>query len=624
MESKDNKPVAVHYSMGLEQQWTVLNGMAYGLTQPTLYGVIHTNVGCLAVFETLNTVIQQWLDINITPAIENQSSAHSLITNLLTWQSRLQQQHQVPVFEKFAIHAMPSNISNEKRYLVALPYIVPDLTRELLSWFVFVVNYFLANINELSTCSPQELKQYLAEADKHLQRLREQLVRYQLSGMNTYLFVRAADKLAIPVTHVALNAFRFGTGKHSHLLDSSFTENTSVIGSKISKSKSNTAIVLRNAGLPSPINFNVFTEEQVAGYCDKMGFPLVIKPDNLDQGKGVYAHLLTKKQVIKAYRAAIKLSDKILIEKHVMGDDFRITVFNNRVIKVLKRTAAGVIGDGKLNVSQLVKIAQQSEFLQAVFRQTKQMKLSLDDEALDLLKEQALNKQTIPHAGRYVTLRRKSNMSTGGTVSLIEACDVHPDNLSLAIRTAQVVNLDLAGIDLLIPDISKSWLESDAIICEVNAQPQVGITGTPHIHEEILSILLNEKKGIPLHLVIYPTEAHCIEPIQIETMLQKHQCNALTMKQGIWIDKVKISKDFVNSFVAIKALIHHRDVGSALCIMSQQEVINIGLPLAHFTTIDVYSTELFRTKAMINFVGKIKDHTDKLELHNIKAENALQ
>jgi len=623
MENKKTKLTTENYFIALEQKWTVLNGMAYGLTQPTLYGVIHTNVECLAVFETLNRVMQQWLDIDVTPTAENKNSGHLLITNILTWQSRLQQQYQVPIFEKFTIQAIASNNKNENRYLVALPYIVPDLTRELLSWFIFVVNYFVANIDELAACSPGEIKHYLAEADGHLHRLSGQLNRYQLSGMNTFEFVRAADVLAIPVAHVALNVFRFGSGKYSHLLDSSFTEKTSVIGSKISKSKSNTTKVLHSAGLPAPVNFKVQNEEQVAEYCKKMGFPLVIKPDNLDQGQGVYAHLSTKQQVIKAYRAAIKLSDKILIERHVRGDDYRLTVFNNKVIKVVKRTAAGIIGDGKLTVSQLVERAQQSKFLQDIYRQTKEMKLCLDIEALDLLKGQSLTKHAIPKAGRYVSLRRKSNMSTGGTVSLIATDEIHPDNLALAIRAAKVANLDLAGIDLLIPDIKKSWLESDAIICEINAQPQIGSSVTPHIYEDILNALLNHKKGIPLHLVIYPTEKQRIKSSQIETLQQKYQCNTVAMTSGLWIDSNRVTKAFGNSFMAIKALVHNQAVSSALCIMNQQDVENIGLPMAFFSTIDVYSAELFTTKAMTKFINKIKGHTHQLELHNLRTNNEL-
>lgn len=622
--SKNNKSAtAEEQTIALEQEWTVLNGMAYGLTQPTLYGVITTNVNSASGFEVLNHFMQKWLEVDTTLSVDNQKKSHTLITSILTWQARLLQAHKVPVFEKFHIQPLESNNSNAQRYLVALPYATPELTRELLTWFVFVVNYFLANIEILSACSVNELEHYFSEANQHLLKLVEQFKRYQLSGTNTYLFVRAANALSIPVTHVALNIFRFGTAKYSYLLDSSFTQHTSIIGSKLAKSKSNTALVLRNAGLPAPVHFKVTSEEQVVNYCEKMGFPVVIKPDNLEQGQGVFAQLLTTEQALKAYQMAVKFSDQILIERHVYGDDYRITVLNQQVIKVVKRTVAGVVGDGKLNVMQLITKEQQVPYLQNVLRQTGKMPLSLDEEALDLLKEQKLNQYAIPDAERFIPLRRKSNISTGGTALLIDNCDVHPDNLLLAVRAAQVINLDLAGIDLLIADLSKSWLESDAIICEVNAQPQVGILVTPFIYEDMLQTLMSHKKGIAMHLIVHSDERYCPESIHVENLLKKYQCNTLASKSGLWIDNIKISKAFPNSFLAIKALIHNQQAESALCIMSQQDIENSGLPMAKFTSIDVYSDELIITKAMINFVDKLRQHTQNLNLFNINSDELI-
>jgi len=623
MSNPNPPPLAKNYNIHLKQQWTVLNGMAYGLTQPTLYGVVSTNVENIRDFDYLEQFMPQWLEIEKVRAIKNQKSSHSLIANILTWQSRLQQQHKVPIFEKFHIQPVKSDCEDQSHYLVALPYIIPELTRELLSWFIFVVNYFIENNDELSSCSFEELQHYFADANKHLLLLREKLKRYQLAGMNTYQFIRAANNLAIPTTHVTQNVFRFGLGKHSYLLDSSFTEKTSVIGSKISKSKSNTARVVRNAGMPAPIHFVVSNEKQLIEYCDKLDYPLVVKPDNLDQGQGVFAHLMTKKQVIKAYKMAVKLSDRILIERHVRGDDYRLTVLNGKVIKVVKRTAAGVVGDGKLNITQLIKKEQASEFLQTTLRQTGEMKLSLDEEALDLLSVQSLNKFSIPTTNRYVSLRRKSNLSTGGTVSLINNSDVHPDNLALAIRAANAVNLDLAGIDLLIPNISQSWLESDAIICEINAQPQIGTLVTPHIYESTLETLMNKKTGIPAYLVIYQGEQNKVKRSDIEYLMIKHQCNTLVMKSGIQISGAKVTKGFTDSFSAIRALIHQQDALSALCFMSKQDVENIGLPLARFKVIYLYGNSVLEQESRETLIKKIVDHTEHLLIGDSGSFNEL-
>ena len=78
-----------------------------------------------------------------------------------------------------------------------------------------------------------------------------------------------------------------------------------------------------------------------------------------------------------------------------------------------------------------------------------QIRLALDAEADELLAEQGLQVDAVPEAGREVLLRRKANISAGGTHRLVDPSQVHPDNLLLAQRAAALLRLDLAGIDLI-------------------------------------------------------------------------------------------------------------------------------------------------------------------------------
>jgi cyanophycin synthetase len=94
-------------------------------------------------------------------------------------------------------------------------------------------------------------------------------------------------------------------------------------------------------------------------------------------------------------------------------------------------------------------------------------------------------------------LRRAANIASGGRpVPVLEVA--HPDNLKLAERAARLLRLDLAGVDLLIPDIRKSWLKTGAAICEVNAQPQL----SPHLPGLILENMVKNKGRIPVVLVM--------------------------------------------------------------------------------------------------------------------------
>src|SRR5213075_2807239 len=50
---------------------------------------------------------------------------------------------------------------------------------------------------------------------------------------------------------------------------------------------------------------------------------------------------------------------------------------------------------------------------------------------------------------------------------------MHPDNVTACEMAAAAIGLDIAGIDVLTPDISIPFRENDAVILEVNAAPGI-------------------------------------------------------------------------------------------------------------------------------------------------------
>ena len=72
--------------------------------------------------------------------------------------------------------------------------------------------------------------------------------------------------------------------------------------------------------------------------------------------------------------------------------------------------------------------------------------------------------------GTWVKLALTGNMSTGGT-SIDRTIEAHPDNVEIAETAAQIVGLDVAGIDFICPDIATPVRETGGAIVEVNAAP---------------------------------------------------------------------------------------------------------------------------------------------------------
>lgn len=320
------------------------------------------------------------------------------------------------------------------------------------------------------------------------------------SGSNVPRFIRAAYELGMPVMELPGDVYQYGIGARARWLDSSFTDVTPTVSTKLSRNKLYAAALLKLAGLPVPAHRQVIDADSAVNVARRLGYPVVVKPANLDGGIGVAAGLESDNEVRAAYSAAEKYSREILVEKHVAGKDYRLTVFNGALIWAIERMPGGVTGDGKSTVAELVARIN-ADPRRRSDRHAPLKRLVLDDEALSLLVRQHSSETAVPAEGEFVRLRRIANVAAGGTpVAVFDK--VHPDNAQLVIRAAEALRLDLAGVDLLIPDISVSWRVSGAAICEVNGQPNLGQTTAAHLYAPILQNLVPGSGRVPTVLVM--------------------------------------------------------------------------------------------------------------------------
>lgn len=328
-----------------------------------------------------------------------------------------------------------------------------------------------------------------------LQRLIEACKRRAPSGANTLRFLQAAYEEDIPWRHVANNVYQFGWGSRARWLDSSFTDQTPRISAALARDKQACAAVLREAGLPVPRHRLAGSEAQAVEAAQVLGYPVVVKPADLDGGRGVFVDLREEAAVQKAYAAARLLSRRILVEQYIAGQDYRLQVHQGEVFSVIHRRPAYVVGNGVATVEALVQRTNRERRQPSADHLAEQARkaIMIDHEVHDWLQHQGLTLTSVPADGQRVRLRGAANVSAGGTREEV-LHKAHRDNLALAVRAARVLRLDLAGIDLLIPDIARSWKETGAAICEVNGQPQI----SRHLLRPLLSRLVRGGGRIPV------------------------------------------------------------------------------------------------------------------------------
>jgi cyanophycin synthetase len=420
------------------------------------------------------------------PPIQTDVAEHPVLGRILALCVDLLAHVGMPVMSgsrAFRVHPMEA-----QNWLVGLPAIdaairAPDMA---LSWAC-------ALMNELDLGKPLSAAALNAELSKFMKRHRPSAP----AGVNTLRFLQAAHELGIPWRHVANNVYQFGWGKYSRWLDSSFTDETSTISAGLARDKVASAKVLRAAGLPVAKHQLVASAEQAAAVANGYGYPVVVKPANLDGGLGVMAGLRTAEAVKRAFDAAAKLSKRVLVEQFVEGSDYRVRVCKGLALSVVVRRPASVVGDGQSTVRALIdKINQErAERKQPLEPDIEQglKPIAVDHEVLTWLEAQELGIGSVAAKDQRVRLRGAANVSLGGTTWDVTH-EAHPDNLDLAVKAAAALRLDLAGIDLLLPDIAISWKQSGGSICEINGQPQF----SHGVHGELLSHLLYRQGRIPV------------------------------------------------------------------------------------------------------------------------------
>lgn len=289
-------------------------------------------------------------------------------------------------------------------------------------------------------------------------------------GPSTGSLVRAAEARGIP--WLRLNDYslvQFGHGKYQKRIQATVTSETRHIAVSIASDKEETNHILGDLGLPVPRQRVVRTPEGAVAAAKRLGYPVVVKPLDANHGRGVSLDLKTEDEVKLAFDKAREHARSVVVENFLAGFDHRMLVVGGELVAVAKRVPGHVVGDGEHTIAQLVDIVNQDP-RRGIGHEKVLTRLELDDQALRLMENKGVTKDTVLPRGEVFFLRGTGNLSTGGTA--IDLTDVvHPDNRDMAIRAAKAIGLDVCGVDFITPDITQSYREIGGGICEVNAAP---------------------------------------------------------------------------------------------------------------------------------------------------------
>ena len=285
--------------------------------------------------------------------------------------------------------------------------------------------------------------------------------------------IRVASGRGIPMRPVAPGSgvWRFGLGVAARHLFAAATDRDGLTGTILARHKGWANALVAGLGFPATLQRVAGSREQVVAAARALGFPVAVKPLAAGMGLGVYAEIRTEADLLRAHAGAAPLSPRgMVVERHVVGLDHRLTVCGGRLAWAVIRHRAQVVGDGVHAVRDL--IAQENERRSIVNDARRLKPITIDDELVIQLGNQGLTLESRPAAGAKIVLRSVSNVARGGT---IEDCTarVHPAVRDMAEAIARAARLDVIGVDFITPDIARSWRDVPCAVIEINATPAI-------------------------------------------------------------------------------------------------------------------------------------------------------
>ncbi|MFC5475198.1 cyanophycin synthetase [Paraherbaspirillum soli] len=403
-------------------------------------------------------------------------------------------------------------------------------------------------------------------------------------GPSTGSIVHAAVVRGIPFRRLTGGSMvQFGWGSRQRRIQAAETNHTSAIAESIAQDKELTKKLLNAAGVPVPQGRVVSDAEEAWAAAQEIGSPVVLKPRDGNQGKGVAVNITAREQVLAAFEVASQICSEVIVERYLPGHDYRLLVVGKHLVAAARRDPPQVIGDGLHTIRQLVDQVN-SDPLRGEGHATSLTKIRFDAIAMATLAKQNYNADSIPQQGVRVILRNNANLSTGGTATDVTD-DVHPDLAACAVAAAQMVGLDICGVDVVCNNVHQALEEQEGGVVEVNAAPGLRMHISPSygkgraVGEAIISTMFTDGDNgrIPLVAVAGTNGKTTTVRLIAHLLGRKGLRVGMTNSDGVYIEQQRIDTGDCSGPRSARNVLMHPDVDAAVFETARGGILREGL-----------------------------------------------
>ena len=402
-------------------------------------------------------------------------------------------------------------------------------------------------------------------------------------GPSTGSIVDAATARGIPHRRLTRGSLvQFGWGVQQRRIQAAEIDSTSGVAEAIAQDKELTKQLLDAAGVPVPRGRPVVSAEDGWAAAQDIGLPVVVKPQDGNQGKGVTVNIVTREQLDAAYASAAEYGE-VMVEKFLPGFDYRLLVVGNRLIAAARRDPPQVIGDGVSTVQQLVDTVNLDP-RRGEGHATSLTKIRLDAIAVGRLESLGMTPASVPSLGQRVVLRNNANLSTGGTATDVTDT-VHPEVAARAVDAAQMVGLHICGVDMVCENVLRPLEEQHGGVVEVNAAPGLRMHISPSfgrgrdVGAAVMDTLYahGDDGRIPVVAVTgtngKTTTARLINHLFMASGLR----TGMTNTDGVWVDGRQTDSGDCSGPKSARNVLMHPDVEAAVFEVARGGVLREGL-----------------------------------------------
>lgn len=265
----------------------------------------------------------------------------------------------------------------------------------------------------------------------------------------------------VEVTDAEGGFFRLTHGGRSIHCRESLSELTTAVAMSICDDKAVTRRFVAGAGVRVPEQVEAEDAEAVKDLLERHG-AVVVKPARGEQGRGISVGLTSMEEIEAAVAEARKLSDHVVIEQMVEGQDLRLIVIDYKVVAAAIRRPAHVIGDGANTIRRLIELQSRRRAAAT----GGESRIPLDAETERAVQAAGYGLDDVLEDGKELAVRKTANLHTGGTIHDVTE-ETHPALIKAAVKAARAIEIPVTGIDFVI----RSPRQPDYAFIEANERP---------------------------------------------------------------------------------------------------------------------------------------------------------